>query len=489
MNDSNKEYRNRMSKNGLITLGIAAILLVVLIIANLATSALPADVKKLDITDNKMYSVTDSTKRTLSKTDTAVNIYLICQGGEAALVDTGVHLDVFLDNLAAVSNKISYTLIDPLVKTDVLAKLGLGTESVENLTVIVESALRTRLISSSEFFSYYIDGVGKVTETNATYYYYYYGLTPSYVFDGQSLILSAISYVTDPNLPTVYALSGHSETALTTTLTEQLDSVNINTSTVTLTNLSSLPADCDLLIINAPQTDISDNEVSLLLNYLSAGGSIMMVTTPDSAVFPNLGRVAASMGLSGEQGIIIETASTHYYSAQAPYYLIPEAKSHTITESGSSVILPWAHGITIADSLPSGVSVTPLYATSSGAYMIPIDAETVEMPEGVEAQSFCVGAVAGNAANGKLIWIASGSFITDSANQVTGGGNYSTFVACANWVCGERDIPSATPLTLTTGTLSVGATSAGLLSVILIFILPLLFIGYGLFCVIRRKKR
>ena len=489
MNDSNKEYRNRMSKNGLITLAIAAILLIILIIANLAASALPADIKGLDMTDNKMYSVTDSTKRTLAKTDTAINIYLICQGGEASLVDTGVHLDVFLDNLAAVSNKISYTLIDPLVKTDFLAKFDLSTESVENLSVIVESALRSRLISSSEFFSYYIDGVGKVTETNAMYYYYYYGLTPSYVFDGESLLLSAISYVSDPNLPTIYALSGHSETALTATLTEQLDSVNINTSTVTLTGLSSLPTDCDLMIINAPQTDITDNEVPLLLNYLSAGGSIMLVTTPDSASFPNLGRIAASMGLSGEQGIVIETADTHYYSAQAPYYLIPESKSHAITESGSRVILPFAHGINIADSLPSGVSAAPLYTTSSGAYTIPIDAKTVEMPEGAETQSFCVGVVAENRANGKFIWIASNGFTDDSANQAISGGNYTAFVACAGWVCGESDIPSATPLALEKETLSVSAASAGLLSVILIFILPLFLIGYGLFCVIRRKRR
>lgn len=105
MNDSNKEYRSRMSKNGLITLAVVAVLLVILIAVNLVASALPADVKNIDMTDNKMYSVTDSTKRELAKTDTAVNIYLICQGGEAALADTGVHLDVFLDNLAAVRKR------------------------------------------------------------------------------------------------------------------------------------------------------------------------------------------------------------------------------------------------------------------------------------------------------------------------------------------------------------------------------------------------
>lgn len=488
MNDSNKEYRSRMSKNGLITLAVVAVLLVILIAVNLVASALPADVKNIDMTDNKMYSVTDSTKRELAKTDTAVNIYLICQGGEAALADTGVHLDVFLDNLAAVSNKITYTLIDPLVKTDFLAKYDFGTD-VSDLSVIVESALRSRLIPASDFFSYYIDGVGKITETNALYYYYYYGLTPSYVFDGESLLLGAVSYVTAVGLPTVYALSGHSETALTDTLTEQLDAANIHTSTVTLTGLSTLPDDCDMLIINAPQTDITEEEATLLLSYLKAGGAIMMVTTPDAAAFPNLGKVAAAMGLSAEQGIVIETDSSHYYNAQAPYYLIPEIGSHTVTESGSTVILPFAHGINIADSLPTGLNVTPLYTTSSGAYTIAIDAETVQMPEGAEARSICVGAVAENAANGKLIWIASNGFTVDSMNQAISGGNYATFVACANWVCGESDIPSASPLALTTGTLSVSATSAGLLSVILIFLIPLLFVGYGLFCVIRRKRR
>ena len=34
----------------------------------------------------------------------------------------------------------------------------------------------------------------------------------------------------------------------------------------------SIPDDCDLLLMNAPTNDLSENEVTLLTNYLAAGG-------------------------------------------------------------------------------------------------------------------------------------------------------------------------------------------------------------------------
>ena len=486
MNDFKKEYRARLSKRGLITLAVGAALLAFLIVINLLVSALPANVKTIDITDNKMYSVTDSSKRELAKTDTAVTFYLICQGGEAALADTAFHLDAFLKNAATVSNKITYQLIDPLVNKQPIDDLGI--ENVSNLSVVVKSALRHRVIPSSEFFAYFIDGVGKVDENTALYYYYYMGKSPSYGFDGETVLLSAVDYVCNPNLPTVYELSGHSETALSDALKKQLDAENFTVSSLPSVG-ATLPDDCDMLVINAPQTDLAAAEVESFLRYINAGGTVMMVTTPDSAPFTNLGALAAAMGMSAEEGIIIETNSSHYYNAQYPYYLVPLRESHTATASVGSIMLPFAHGIAVSERLPDGITVSPLFSTSTQSYILPIDAETVKQPEDTELRSFCVGAVSQNTNGGKLIWISSNGFLNDSADQMVSGGNAKTFSAIAKWVCDAKSAPSSSPLPLSTARLTIPTSTAGLLSIIIIFLLPLGFIGYGLFYVIRRKKR
>ncbi len=491
MNKSQKEYRNRMTKNGLITLTVAVVLLLALILINFACSVLPADIREMDMTENHLYSVSDNTKRIVSKTAIPVDIYLTAAGGESALSSDGVQLDAFLDKLAAVSGKVSYSIIDTSIRTDYITELNLNTESVADLSVIVKSPLRTRIINGSDFFQLYIDEVGKVDQTTAMYYYYYYGMSPYYVFDGEALMLNAINYVTGTDLPTVYLLTGHSEAALSTELSEQLDVGNITVNSINLAKLSSVPEDCDMLIINTPKSDVSNSEATALLHYMNNGGTIMLFTSPTVGTLPNLEKISTAMGLSAEQGLVIETDSTRYYSASAPYSFIPSLTSHDIFDGVSRVIVPVSHGIGISESLPDGVSVTQLFTSSAGSYLLPADAEKLQKPEGAESRAFCVGAVAQKTNGAKLIWFAidGEAFMSSSANQVVGGGNHTAFLNAVHWICGESNLPTTELIPLNTNPLTVSETSSGLLSVILTIVLPLICIGFGMFCIIRRKKR
>ena len=162
-----------------------------------------------------------------------------------------------------------------------------------------------------------------------------------------------------------------------------------------------------MLIINAPQSDLAAAEVETILSYIKKGGTVMLITTPDSATFTNLSVIAEAMGMTAEQGIVVETNSSYYYNAQAPYYLIPIKEAHSATQTSNNVMLPFAHGIRFADSLPEGISTSPMLSTSSAAYLLDIDAETLAKPEDTELRSFCVGGVSQNAVGGKLIWFPS----------------------------------------------------------------------------------
>lgn len=474
---------------GLLTLAIALLLVSILIVTNLLIAALPTDIKTIDITDTKLYSVSNSTKREIAKNDSAVTIYLISTGGEKALSDEGFHLHTFLGNLAAVNKKILYTVVDPLKNTEFLSGYSFENE-IGNLSVVVESDLRAYHIPFSDFFSYYLDQVGKVSETDAMYYYYYYGVTPYYCFDGEALLLSAISYVTNTELPVIYTLSGHSEGDVTGNSSAMLKTLNIAPVTLSLSTETAVPADCDLLIVNVPQTDITEAEAALLCKYLAQGGSILLTTSPEISRFPNLGSVTTYMSLHGTDGIVTDGDSQHYYNSSYPYYLIPQINKHQATNGVSSVLLPVAHSIVASPALPSGTTVTPLFSTSNSAYIVPLDATTPEKPEGAETAAYCVGAISENAEGGALIWIPCTNFFFDKANEMSASGNGTLLNTIVTWVCGESDsAPTAPVLPLVTQTLSVNKTTAGILSFMVTLVLPGAIVGFGIFHTLRRKKR
>lgn len=491
MNDSIKEYRSRLTKNGLITLLTALLLVVVLVLANVLVSSLPANKKKIDMTSNKMYSVTQDTQREIARVDHKIAIYLIASGGEAALADEGYQLNTFLANAAAVNKKITYSVIDPLTQTEWLESSDFAGESLGNLSVIVQSDLRYRHIPFSDLFSYYIDQVGKINQSDIFYYYYYYQLEPYYVFDGETMLLGALSYVTNENVPTVYTITTHSETALSNTVLSQLDAANIDTKTLTLE--SAIPDDCSLLIINAPQTDYSSDELAVLSEYITNGGCVFLTTTPDTNRFVNLCTFAESMGLVAESGIVVEQNGEYYYSASSnayPYYLLPQNGSHSILEGTAPVMIPLAHGIDCSKGSSAGMTVTPLFSTSASAYLVPTDAANAEKPEGAEERSFCVGAVAENKNGGQFIWIASYQFLNDTINQAVAGGNYAFLAHLANRQgLSQEQAPTADLLPMITPKLTVEAAAAGALAILLIIILPIVIIVAGALYRLRRKRR
>ena len=64
--------QNRTAKMGLISLATALLLAAVLLLTNVLAAKLPADVKTLDLTADKKFSVTDSTAREIAKNITPI---------------------------------------------------------------------------------------------------------------------------------------------------------------------------------------------------------------------------------------------------------------------------------------------------------------------------------------------------------------------------------------------------------------------------------
>ena len=485
----NKIFNTKTARVGFSVMTITALVLVILMLVNLLAGIIPKNITLLDLSENKMYSVSDAAKRDIAKVQEKVDIYLLTAGGESSLTETGIHLNTFLKRAAAQNSKLAYKVIDLYTDTDFLTARGIDSSTVTTLSIVVESDRRHRYIDSTELFYYYIEGIGKVTESEAQMYQYYasmYGTTLNilYQFAGESLMVNALSFVTSADVPTVIALTGHGETAISPSMQSEFTTLGVSYSE--LSSLSIVPS-CEMLIINAPTSDISEKEASLLSEYLGKGGKLMVTTVSGVSGFTNLISALEKYGLSCVEGVIIDPSSGSYY--QYPNWLTPTVKAHTATAGNTgSILLPSAHAIAISDT--AGITSNAIFNTSAASYVIATDAASAEKPYGAQEASYPVGVIA-EATNGSAItWISSGAFFDDTANQYASGGNYAYASAITSYLCGvDTSITAVNALTLTTETLAISNATLAIIALLIVAVIPLSVIIIGAVYCYRRKMR
>ena len=319
-------------------------------------------------------------------------------------------------------------------------------------------------------------------------------------FAGESSLTSAIYYVTSGNLPKLYTLTGHGETDLSTTYTEAVEKENVTMSELSLLAEGGVPGDCDCLLILLPQSDLAAEELTLVQEYLKNGGNLLLITDPQETAGsrPNLDALMADYGVSESEGIVVEGSSS-YYAFQTPYYLLPDLMSHSITSplmsDGYYILMPIAHGLTVADELPETVEVSTLLQTSDGAFS-KVDGyslSTYEKEDGDINGPFKLGvAVTDTIDDGlesKIIWFSSGGLVDDSSNEKVSGGNEDLFLNAVNWLCGQDSSISIRAKSLSYEYLTMDSGTAAGLSLLVVGLIPAACLVAGIVIVYRRKHR
>ena len=330
----------------------AVIVLAIAVAVNALVGNLPSTYTKLDTTANGLYTVSEQTEKVLSGLDEDIDIYWIVQSGYE-----DSNIATLLDRYSSLSDKISVTKKDPDVYPTFAKQYYDG--QLYNNSLVVCRGDRYRYIDYNSIYEY-------------DYSDYYSGGSVSQNFAGEGELTSAISYVVNDAMPTLYILTGHGEAELSSTFKTAIEKQNIQTESLSLLTVEAVPEDAGALLINTPQSDISEDEAQKIADYLASGGRLMLVTDPPKdGALTNLEALMAGYGVEAVDGIVVE-ANQNNYAWGTPYYLLPDLKSHSITEplidGGYYVLLSIAHGLRISDTLPDGVTADSLLSTSSSAY-------------------------------------------------------------------------------------------------------------------------
>lgn len=347
------------SRNGLFSTTLIAVAVVIVLVFNLAVSQLPESVRQFDLSSNKVYTISDTTKDYIAELSQPVKITVV-----ATKDDADSRIVKFLNRYENLSDQITMEWIDPVAYPSALTDYDCEANTI---VVSCEATGQTQQVSFSDIL------------VSDDYYSYYYGSDYYTEFDGEGQLTSAIDYVISDASHLIYTTENHGESTLGDTLSDRLTKNHFSTSSLSLLQTGSVPEDCDLLIINAPTSDFSAEEVQLVENYLAAGGKVTLVWGTEIFDHPNLDSLMSTYGLQLTQNYVGDT-SRYYAAAQSYYAFFPEldTSSDAAANVASDALVLLANSLGMTETTPARdtISVSSFLTTSEAGVTLDEDDNT-----------------------------------------------------------------------------------------------------------------
>lgn len=453
------------SRRGAYSAALMALAVAAVLVFNLLAAQLPESWAQWDLTNSGIYDITDTSVEYLTALDQDVEVHVLADEDS---VDSRIVR--FLDKYEELSDHLTVEYIDPMVYPSVLSEYG-----VEANTVVVTCAATGR---QESFAIDDIIGYDLMT-------YYYYGTKSETDFDAEGLLTSAVDAVLTEATRAVYQTSGHQETTLPSNVVEQLEKSHMSVDTVNLLTDGGVPADCDLLIINAPTRDLADDELDMVLEYLSTGGQVLYTMASQMDALPNLEAMCAAYGMTVADGFI---ADAERYYQNDPYLFFPLIDTSVDAASGltsdSLVLVYGSRGMTLTDPERDTITVSSFLTTSEKGYAI---ADENNQTQG----TYAVGAVAteeiDDGITARLTVFGASSLIdTGITSSFTNLDNTTLYITAA--LAGFEDIAAINiePVSLSTPINTV--TTGGIWGLLFILVIPVALLIYGFLRWMRRRK-
>lgn len=484
-------------KAGAYSSTMIVILTVAAVFVNLMANELPESLQTIDVTSNKLYSITEDTKNFLAGLDEDITIYVLASESNH---DTNV--EKTLKKYMESSDHIKVEYKDPSVYPGFSSNYSDTTLSSGSL--IVEGSKRSKAINYSDLYETEFD------------YSSYTSTTTGYDCEGQ--VTSALAYVTSDNNAKVYELTGHGETEVPDSFVSTLSKANVETESLNLISADGVPEDAQAVIVMAPQKDFTEDEANKLKTYLSKGGNMLLNLGWTEAEMTNLGTVLKDYGLTIGREVIVETSQSGY--TQNPFYLLPTIESTDITSSLSGnyyIFMPYCINIG-QDSENDTANITPLLTTSSASYgKADIqNATSYDKEDGDVDGPFNVGVMSeltvgsgdtsvttasepsesenstgedGQEKTSKVIVYASDSIFTQEADSMVAGSNSQLFKNSLNSMITADTSISIPVKDYDMNSLTVPALQKVLIGVITTVVLPLVLLIIGIVVAVRRRKK
>lgn len=435
---------------------------------------------KIDLTTEKMFSLSDQTKQIVSSLNKDVDIYTTYATG-----NENIQFVEMLDKYKGLSNKIKITNKDPNLNPTFMQKYMEDERSISAGSIIVESGNRFKVLSSYDLVDY-----------QPNYQTYRNEVTGIAL---EQKVTSAIQYVTTDNLPIAYIIEGHNEFELDSTVQDSLANENYELKNLNILTQGSIPDDASLLIINSPARDYSQDEAKILIDYLNKGGKAIFILNFYNDEKPNYESVLASYGVKPQNLVVLEGNQSNCLPNN-PLYLLPNIENHDITkplvDNKLNIILPYTQAIENLQQKNANTKITPLLTTSNSAYAKVNNESTIAKESGdIEGPFNLAVLIEDNWFNdsesyqSKVVVISSPTLFDSGTNQISSGANLDFFMNTVNFLVDRQDSISIRSKSLATEYLQLDQTQALIIIAIALIIIPIIIFAIGIVIWLRRKNK
>lgn len=475
--------RNMISTSVFST-GMIAIVVALTVVVNLIASALPETYTQIDATSQKLYSITEDTEKYLDTLKDDVTLYVMVNKNSK---DDNV--DRTLQKYASASKHVKVKYVDPNVTPTFASKY---TDSdVTSNSIIVVCGDRSKVIDyNSDIYEYSYDSS------------YNYSVTG---YDCEGQVTAAIQYVTSESTTNVYELTGHDESTLSGDFSEVFQKRFMNVESLSLLTVDAIPEDCQALFITAPQSDLSEDDLSKLSQYLGNGGKIYLsIDYSKWNDLTNFKKLLSDNNIETTESLLAETDRSYYY--QSPFYLLPNVENTEVSSSVAGmtqVFVPYSVGLTYTGEDDS--NVTSFMTTSDttiakaaaniAAVQSQADAANIASVQDGDTQGqYSLGMMVTNENGGELCVLGSAMMCTDSANQIVSGHNATLFNGIVNALVTTDDENSDNAVVIaakdyTVSNLTVSANAMLVYGILWGIFMPIVLIIIGIIVWARRRKR
>ncbi|WP_216697039.1 Gldg family protein [Anaerostipes faecalis] len=470
MDKLKKLFQTNGSRKGSYSILLSVIVFGILLVVNLLIGQLPEKIRKIDISDTNIYEISSKSRKLVKNLDSNIIFYIIAEKD-----NTDDRIKTFVNKYAGMSEKIKVQWIDPVLHPSALTKYN-----TEENSIVVSCSKTDRQLSIS---------FDDILVSDASYY----GTSSSASsFDGDGQLTSAVNYVTNTKEYKAYYTSGHGESSLSSSVSSLLEKSRITTSELNLLSASSIPEDCDLLILNGLTSDLTKDETTVLSKYLKNGGKVVTLMAYTDKDMDNLYGLLEDYGLKVADGYIADTERCYQGNY---YYLVPNLSVSGDMASGissASVLMINSKGMTQTDPARDIITTESFMTTSENGYAITEDNQ--------KQGSFILGATATESvtvknSNGKKVEAESRLTVFGSNmlidEQVTSSfSSLENLTLFTNAVTGNLD--NADNISISPKSLEVSYNSIahpGPFSILIIFIIPLALIVGGFVVWFRRRRR
>lgn len=350
-----KKFNAKKLKHGTMATVFTCVFVALLVLVNVVTTMLfdryPITI---DLTTNKIYSVSNDTEDYVKKVNVDVQVTIFADENTYTNYSSYNKQAVeLLKNYCKLNHHITYRFVDIDSHPEIVKEYS---DTISQFDMIFETKTkvdgkeisRTRklgmldLLTFTDEFEeklsqsgYSIDTLAQQAGGDLSFLSYYGSYVES--SNAEQAFTSALMTVTDPNPVYVTILTGRSELTQLTYFQTLLTANGYNVNTVDITS-EDIPADTDVVVIPAPKTDYLAEDITKVSDFLNNDGNLgkqlLYIASYGQEDTPNLDEFLSEYGLSVGKGVICESDSGKYYNS--PCVTVASTVSDNFTQDVST---------------------------------------------------------------------------------------------------------------------------------------------------------